>query len=116
MTDSCPACQCTQAKRFFELRAMPVSIGIQWPSAEEGLSCKTGDVQLALCSRCGLIWNCAFDVDRLEYSQQYDNSLDFSPVFQDYARRLAHRLIDTYDIRGKDVVELGCGKGHFLTL
>jgi SAM-dependent methyltransferase len=116
MTDSCPACQCTEAKRFFELRAMPVSIGIQWPSAEEALSCKTGDVQLALCSRCGLIWNCAFDAGRLEYSQQYDNSLDFSPVFQDYARRLAHRLIDTYDIRGKDVVELGCGKGHFLTL
>jgi SAM-dependent methyltransferase len=25
-------------------------------------------------------------------------------------------LIDAYDIRGKEVVELGCGKGHFLSL
>jgi SAM-dependent methyltransferase len=52
----------------------------------------------------------------MEYSQRYDNSLDFSPVFQEYARQLARRLIDTYGIRGKEVVELGCGKGHFLAL
>jgi SAM-dependent methyltransferase len=57
-----------------------------------------------------------FDPGRVEYSQRYDNSLDFSSVFQDYARRLVRRLIDTYNIRDKKVVEIGCGKGHFLTL
>jgi SAM-dependent methyltransferase len=116
MTNSCPACQCTQGERFFDLADMPVSIGVQWPSAEEARACSTGDLQLAFCPHCGLIWNRAFDASRLEYSQQYDNSLDFSPVFQDYARCLARRLIETYDIRGKEVVELGCGKGHFLNL
>jgi SAM-dependent methyltransferase len=116
MADSCPACQCTQGKRFFELTAMPVSIGVQWPSAEEARASNEGDLHLAFCPRCGLIWNRAFDVSRLEYSQQYDNSLDFSPMFQDYARCLAQQLIETYDIRGKEVVEIGCGKGHFLTL
>ena len=116
MTDSCPVCQCTQGELFFELTAMPVSIGVQWPSAEEARACSTGNLHLAFCPRCGLIWNRAFDASRLEYSHRYDNSLDFSPVFQDYARCLARRLIDTYDIRGKDVVELGCGKGHFLNL
>ncbi len=73
-------------------------------------------MQLAFCHSCGFIWNRSFDESKLEYSQKYDNSLDFSPVFQEFARDLANRLIDTYEIRDKQVVELGCGKGHFLTL
>jgi SAM-dependent methyltransferase len=116
MTDSCPACGCVQSEPFFDLSEMPVSIGVQWPSAEEARACGKGDLQLGFCPHCGFIWNRAFDPSRVEYSQRYDNSLDFSLVFQDYTRRLARRLIDAYDIRGKEVVELGCGKGHFLSL
>jgi len=52
----------------------------------------------------------------MEYSQRYDNSLDFSPAFKEFASKLAERLIDTYGIRDKEVIEIGCGKGHFLTL
>jgi SAM-dependent methyltransferase len=95
---------------------MPVSIGIQWDTMEAARSCRRGDIALAFCTSCGFIWNRRFDPARLEYSQRYDNSLDFSPTFQEYARRLARRLIEAYEIRGKDVVELGCGKGHFLAL
>lgn len=95
---------------------MPVSIGVQWPTKEEATECGRGDLLLAFCHSCGFIWNRSFDENRLEYSQKYDNSLDFSPVFQEYARNLSSRLIDTYDIRDKRVVELGCGKGHFLSL
>jgi SAM-dependent methyltransferase len=95
---------------------MPVSVGIQWPSPEEARSCPKGDLHLAFCHSCGFIWNRSFDPDWLEYSQRYDNSLDFSPVFQSYARDLARRLINNYGIRQKQVVEIGCGKGYFLTL
>lgn len=113
---ACPVCQSSAHQSFFKLTEMPVSIGVQWASEEEARACGRGDLNLAYCPRCSFIWNRAFDPSRLEYSQRYDNSLDFSPVFQDYARRLAKRLIDTYGIREKEVVELGCGKGHFLTL
>lgn len=95
---------------------MPVSIGVQWPSSSAAKACKKGDLELAFCESCGFIWNQAFDDSRLEYSQSYDNSLDYSPVFQKYALGLARRLIDTYEISNKQVVELGCGKGHFLSL
>jgi SAM-dependent methyltransferase len=116
MSKTCPACEHCHAQTFFELRAMPVNIGVQWRSTEEALACRKGDLCLEFCPECGFIWNSAFDATQLEYSKHYDNSLDFSPVFQDYARSLAQRLIRSYDIRGKAVVELGCGKGHFLAL
>jgi SAM-dependent methyltransferase len=95
---------------------MPVSIGVQWATKEEAIGCKKGDLTLAFCDSCGFIWNTSFDANRLEYSKRYDNSLDYSPVFERYARALATRLIQTYGIKNKRVVELGSGKGHFLAL
>ena len=116
MSDLCPLCRFDQAITFFELSDMPVSIGVQWPSHDDARRCVKGDLRLAVCPQCGFIWNQSFDPGRIEYSQRYDNALDFSPLFQEYARNLAARLIETYGIRGKEVVELGCGKGHFLSL
>jgi len=116
MIDICPICQNKHSQTFFRLTGAPVSIGVQWPSAEQARACGKGDLHLGFCPSCGFIWNQAFDSNRLEYSQRYDNSLDFSSVFQKYAQTLAHRLVESYDIRKKKVLELGCGKGHFLTL
>jgi len=52
----------------------------------------------------------------MEYTQDYENSLHFSPRFQGYAESLAARLIERYDLHGKDIIEIGCGKGDFLRL
>jgi len=112
----CPVCRCDNAGVFFELEEMPVSIGVQWPSREEAIGCVRGDLRLAFCPDCAFIWNKDFDAGRLEYSQRYDNSLDHSPVFKEFATTLASRLIDSYGIQGKTVLEIGCGKGHFLSL
>lgn len=116
MNQNCPVCGSKDHNDFFSLPQMPVSIGVQWPSASEARSCGKGDLELSFCNDCGFIWNKAFDESKLEYSQKYDNSLDYSPVFKDYAQGLASRIVETYDIREKQVVELGCGKGHFLSL
>ena len=63
-----------------------------------------------------MIANVAFDPALISYDPSYDNSLHFSPRFQTYAEALARRLIQTYDLRDKTIVELGCGKGDFLEL
>jgi SAM-dependent methyltransferase len=71
---------------------------------------------LAFCSTCGFIGNTAFEPSRLAYTQAYENSLDFSPKFQDYAQDLALQLIQRYELKHKTVIEIGCGKGEFLIL
>src|SRR5262249_10284459 len=38
----------------------------------------------------------------------------FSPRFRVFMRELAERWLDRYDLRGKDVLEIGSGKGEFL--
>jgi SAM-dependent methyltransferase len=71
---------------------------------------------LALCRRCGFLTNLDFDPALVDYGRRYDNALHFSPFFQKYESELAERLIARYALRGKHVLELGCGSGHFLGL
>lgn len=116
MNSKCPVCSGFESRTFFEHGNMPVSIGVQYPSRRQATDCVRGRLDLMFCPMCGFIWNRSFDAGLLEYSQRYDNSLDHSPVFREYARGLARRLINTYRITHKRVLEIGCGKGHFLSL
>ena len=63
-----------------------------------------------------MVFNLSFDPLLLTYDTGYENSLDFSPAFQEFARDLASRLINTYGIRRKHVIEIGCGNGDFLKM
>jgi SAM-dependent methyltransferase len=114
--NACPICASKNVSVFFEVLDMPVHIGVQWSSREAAQNCPKGDIRLAFCQECGFITNLAFNPKLLEYSEAYDNSLHFSSVFQEYARSLATRLIERYNIYDQDVIEIGCGKGDFLAL
>jgi len=112
---ACPVCS-TEGAVFFELRGAPVFAGVQYASAQEAIDAPRGDLELAFCPTCGMIWNVAFDESLMDYSQEYDNSLHFSKVFQDYTQGIVDHLVATYDLKGKDVIDLGCGKGDFLAM
>lgn len=116
MGDRCQVCGSAETSVFFELKCMPVLIGTLWPSADEAKSTRTGDMQLVYCPECSFIWNRTFDPQLLNYSQTYENSLHFSDLFQEYSQELVARLVDTYDIRNKNVIDIGCGKGDFLAM
>ena len=71
---------------------------------------------LAVCPSCGFISNTVFDPALLEYSTRYEETQSFSSTFTSFHRRLAHSLIERYDLRNKTILEIGCGKGEFLSL
>jgi len=63
-----------------------------------------------------MIYNLAFDPNRMKYTEAYENSLHYSLSFQKYAQELATRLIEKYHLHGKDIIEIGCGNGEFLSM
>ena len=101
---------------FFETQNVPVCCNILWPTRAAAVSSQQGDIRLAFCRSCGYVYNTAFDPARLTYSASYDNSLHFSPRFQEYARELAADLVERYALHGKTVIEIGCGNAEFLSL
>lgn len=95
---------------------VPVFCNVQWSTHDEALAATRGSIDLRFCRSCGHVFNATFDPTLLEYSESYENSLHFSPRFQEHAERLAGRLISKFDLRNKTVVEIGCGKGEFISL
>lgn len=112
----CPVCSTPRARVFFENLGVPVHCNVLPRSRDEALDVPRGDIRLAFCDRCGMVWNLEFREDLLGYTADYENSLHFSPRFQAYAEDLVDHLTDAFDLRGKHVVEIGCGKGEFLTM
>lgn len=113
---TCPACSSDEIASVVRIESMPVHIGSLWATAEEARRCPRGDIDLVHCRSCQLIFNAAFDPRPLEYTHAYDNSLEGSAVFMDFATALAKSLVERYGLREKKVVEIGCGKGKFIEL
>src|SRR5713101_7742352 len=112
----CPACGGRELEQFFEIQELPVNCIALSSTCEAALDCPKGRLDLALCLRCGAVSNLAFDAARLTYDPTYDNSLHFSPTFQKYADEIVHHLVERFNLGGKDVIDLGCGNGEFLSL
>lgn len=113
---ACPVCNSRDLAAFFDLLNVPVNVCIQWPTHSEALQCPKGDIRLTLCRACSFVWNVLFDPTQLNYTQAYENPLFYSPLFQEYTNTLAWRLINHYNLRDKDIIDIGCGKGDFLSL
>ncbi len=113
---TCPVCHARDSTAFIDIRQVPVHCNLLWATRAEAFHVPRGDILLGFCPHCGHVFNLMFDPALMEYTQQYENSLHFSPHFQRYAETLAARLIADYDLRQKDIVEIGSGKGEFLAL
>ena len=116
VSNFCTVCNSENTQPLCELVGMPVNIGIQWSTQTQAQQCPRGDIRLTFCNDCGHIWNVAFDPQLLDYTESYDNSLQFSAYYRDYAHTLATSLIEKYDLYDKDIIEIGCGNGDFLRL
>jgi SAM-dependent methyltransferase len=114
--ERCPACGIKGATRFYELKDVPVDGATVFDDSLSAVSSACGDISLCLCDNCEFIFNRAFSEKVFGDQGSYQDQQGFSPAFQKYAEQLADRLIERYKLRGKTVVEIGCGKGDFLRL
>jgi SAM-dependent methyltransferase len=115
-TDRCPSCHSTSVSLFYEVEQMPVNSVLLLSTREEALRFPTGRISLGFCQACGFVSNLAFDAGALEYSARYESTQSYSQTFNAFAKQLAQRLVDQYDLHDKTIVEIGCGQGEFLEL
>jgi hypothetical protein len=112
----CPVCEATGAEVFHEQRDALVFCNRPASSRTQALAAPRADIRLAICRRCTHVFNTAFDPAHAHYGAGYENSLHFSDTFGAYEHSLAEGLIERFDLRGKHIVDLGCGDGSFLRL
>lgn len=113
---ACLACGNATVRPIYEVFDVPVYNSLLADSATEAHSNPTGDIRLMYCGSCGFIMNELFDASLQAYSPKFEDSQHFSNCFSSFAKSLAQRWIDQFDIRGKSILEIGCGKADFLEL
>lgn len=112
----CPNCNASSLTIFYEVEKVPVHSVLLMKTLDEAVNYPRGDIRLGFCHHCGFITNAAFDPSVHEYSAQYEGTQSYSSTFSTFNRRMAERLIERYDLRGKEIIEIGCGQGEFLIL
>lgn len=112
----CIVCGSQATVQILESYQVPVLCNVLWTTREAAVGVPRAKMRLTYCRDCGHVFNASFDPLALEYTETYENSLDFSPVFRYYARSLATDLIERFELHNKCIVEVGSGKGDFLRL
>ncbi len=112
----CSACGSKKVKEVVFIENVPAHCNVLWYDRTSALNCPMGGIQLVFCEDCGHLYNGVFNEELMTYTQEYENTLDFSPAFQKYSRELISDLTENYDLNGKDIIEIGCGKGDFLRM
>jgi hypothetical protein len=111
--DRCPVCG-AEGLPFVRRDAVPVHQNQLCSSASEARSVVRGDLRICHCDRCDFVWNAAFDLSLLSYDHDYDNTQSCSPRFAEHLRSLVAEVVEERGVRGKRIVEVGCGQGEIL--
>lgn len=102
------------------LFAEPLLCYRNMPAAAQGfpdaqtVSGDTGaDLDIFQCSGCGLV---QLAVEPVSYYREVIRAAGISQVLREVKRRQFAEFVDRFGLRGKKVVEIGCGRGEFLSI
>lgn len=113
---TCPCCESKNLKDFYTLKNAPIHSLVTIKSYDEAIAIPRKDITLTICTDCGFVFNSEFDT-RIDYfNNGYEDQQGFSSTFMAFLTNISNRFIDKYQIREKNIIEIGCGKGDFLNL
>ncbi|WP_296182511.1 class I SAM-dependent methyltransferase [Pseudomonas sp. UBA1879] len=93
---------------------LPVLQNRTFADAESAKQSASADVVLVQDRRTGLIYNQAFDPDKLVYDSNYQNEQAHSGLFKQHLDDVEGVIGQHFS--GLSLIEVGCGKGYFLEL
>jgi SAM-dependent methyltransferase len=111
----CPICKSKKIKKFLQRENEPVHQNVIMPTRQSAQNISRGTLTIACCKECGFIFNQTYEPSKMQYGQDYDNTQICSPQFNEYHDALIKKLIGNSDIHNRRIVEVGCGKGKFIT-
>lgn len=111
----CPLCSHTHLDILLQRSGVPVHQNLLVANADAARHVTQGVLDMRVCRQCGFVFNAAFEPAKLDYGQDYDNTQTHSAYFDDYLNDLVEHLVQDRGVKQHTIVEVGCGKGGFLT-
>jgi len=83
------------------------------PDAESLENDKGVDLEVCQCSGCGLV---QLSNDPVPYYREVIRAAAFSEEMKDFRRKQFGNFVQKFSLKGKKVVEIGCGRGEYLSI
>ena len=83
------------------------------PDATSLAADQGADLDVCQCSDCGLV---QLANDPVPYWREVIRASAFSPEMGEFRRQQFRRFVEQFALSGKKVVEIGCGRGEYLSL
>lgn len=99
-------------KKLYQAQQFPVFQNLMFSSQEEARNCSKGDIELVQDLETGLVFNQAFNSGLMDYNADYQNEQAVSSTFRQHLQNVS-QIIQKY-FASYSLIEVGCGKGHFL--
>ena len=102
---------------FYEVRGVPVHQVKLVREPRRGARLRQGRHPRCASARAAASSGTPRSIRRaMRYEEDYESTQAVSPTFNPFHERLARDLIERFDLHGKEVVEIGCGQGEFITM
>ena len=112
----CPNCNVGTMRLFYRKDKAPSHSVVLLSTYEEAINYPSGDIHLGFCPHCGFIANVLYDPSLQDYARDYEATQSYSPTYNKFAQQLAENLIERHNLHNKEIIEIGCGQGEFLTM
>lgn len=83
------------------------------PDAKSLESDKGIDLEVCQCSGCGLV---QLSNDPVPYYREVIRAASISPEMADFRKKQFGEFVKKYSLKGKKIVEIGCGKGEYISI
>ncbi|MFJ7793545.1 class I SAM-dependent methyltransferase [Pseudomonas sp. NPDC096950] len=99
---------------LYRVADLPVLQNRTFADSQSARASASADMVLVQDEQSGLIFNDAFDADKLSYDADYQNEQAHSGQFQQHLSDVEGIIARHF--KGQELIEVGCGKGYFLEL
>lgn len=109
----CKICKTKNNFEIYNAGFQPTSENVLLKNLKESKNFPKGKVKIVVCQNCTHVFNKSFQLRKVNYASGYDYVEPPSKKFNEHINFLIRYLIKK-NLKKKDILEIGCGKGKFL--
>lgn len=90
---NCPVCSSPWLGDFLSRKGVPAHQNLLMNDQQSAREIPRGDLDIMVCHECEFVFNKSFDLSKLKYGDDYENTQTYSPLFEEYLGGLVNYLI-----------------------
>ena len=111
----CPSCSSAAIRTFYEVANAPVESCAVFGDRAAARAVTARPIHLSICHHCGFVFNAAYDRMIKDLTSSSCEVQSCSSRFREFTQQLVVELVEGHGLRGKTILEIGCGDGSFLS-